>query len=380
MTEEYLHFLWDNKRIMSTQLQLTNGEVVSIKNFGRYNAFLKGPDFFHGVISIDGIELHGPIELHVKSSDWYLHKHHLDANYNNVILHVVHEHDKEIVQNGRVIPTLELFSLIDEIHYLQYKRILNNSRTILCGTELTTVESTIIHEMLSKNIYVKLNKKVELIRSYAQSSDNMWELFLAAAFGLNHNKEAFLDLVSSVSIKEIKKCSPEKRYQLLLAESGMMIKDGGYKLNWHFKGARPKNFPTVRLKQYAYFLEELKMDDLASLKDTHLILSLFHSRTETVRRNSRISKSLFDLLIINAVVPYLWYLAEEKPDYLLQEIALEILEKTSPEHNGIVKKWKEIGLNAKSAYESQGLIALYRYYCCRKKCLSCGIGRMVLNY
>ena len=106
MTEDYLHFLWNNKRILAPDLTLVNGNALTVLSFGNYNKYLKGPDFNFAAIELDGIKFYGPIEIHVKSSDWYAHKHHLDSNYNSVILHVVYEHDKEVVQDGRHLPVL----------------------------------------------------------------------------------------------------------------------------------------------------------------------------------------------------------------------------------------------------------------------------------
>ena len=60
--------------------------------------------------------------MHVRSSDWYRHKHHLDDNYNNVILHVVYINDKQVIQNGVRLPTLELKNHIDERHFQKYMR------------------------------------------------------------------------------------------------------------------------------------------------------------------------------------------------------------------------------------------------------------------
>ena len=44
-------------------------------------------------ITYDALEWSGNVEVHVKSSDWFSHQHHLDKNYDSVILRVVWEDD-----------------------------------------------------------------------------------------------------------------------------------------------------------------------------------------------------------------------------------------------------------------------------------------------
>ena len=86
-----------------------------------------------------------------------------------------------------------------------------------------------------------------------------------------------------------------------------------------------------------------------------------------------------DHLVVNAIVPYLWYLGEREEDDRMYSLAEEELRKMRSEDNGIVKKWRSLGVKLKSAYDSQSLLALYRYYCNAKKCLSCEAGNKVLN-
>jgi hypothetical protein len=59
---------------------------------------------FNAQIKI-GNQMWAEVEIHLKSSDWYVHHHERDAAYENVILHVVWEHDTEIYRkNNTEIP------------------------------------------------------------------------------------------------------------------------------------------------------------------------------------------------------------------------------------------------------------------------------------
>ena len=108
MNEDFLHFVWKFKLFANNNLRLTSNEYLEILKFGMHN-FNAGPDFLNAQIKIDGQVWVGNIEIHLKSSDWYLHKHETDPNYDAVILHVVWEHDVDIyMKNSKPLPTLEL--------------------------------------------------------------------------------------------------------------------------------------------------------------------------------------------------------------------------------------------------------------------------------
>ena len=66
-----------------------DGRAVRVCNPGRLNGG-PGPDFRDAIIEIDGAELRGDVELHVRASAFRSHGHHLDRAYNNLALHVVY--------------------------------------------------------------------------------------------------------------------------------------------------------------------------------------------------------------------------------------------------------------------------------------------------
>ena len=103
MEEKYLHLIWEMKRLPSNELTTVDGAQIQILSFGIRNDDFAGADFFYGKVSYDGITHFGMIEIHVKSSDWCRHGHQTDSRYNNVILHVVYEYDKPVIQNLSLI-------------------------------------------------------------------------------------------------------------------------------------------------------------------------------------------------------------------------------------------------------------------------------------
>ena len=67
-----------------------------------------GPDARDAVIELDGAELCGDVELHLRASGWRAHGHHDDPAYARVVLHVVEENDGATLvtphAGGRAIP------------------------------------------------------------------------------------------------------------------------------------------------------------------------------------------------------------------------------------------------------------------------------------
>ena len=117
-SEKQAALIW--QQVVGKELTSPEDELVSVIYPGRTNGD-NGPDFRDAVIVNKSRLTKGDVEVHVKSSDWYSHEHHTDAEYNNVILHVVMWHDcnsATLLQSGKPVPVLCLAKALRHQAYL----------------------------------------------------------------------------------------------------------------------------------------------------------------------------------------------------------------------------------------------------------------------
>ena len=106
--ELLLHFCWKHKLFPLGQLYTADGQELEIIDVGLHN-HNAGPDFFNAKMKIGGTLWVGNVEIHQRSSDWYLHGHQNDSSYNNVVLHVCSKVNREVrTADGRLIPQFQL--------------------------------------------------------------------------------------------------------------------------------------------------------------------------------------------------------------------------------------------------------------------------------
>lgn len=106
VVERVLQWAW-NQRILPSKGNQSE-PAIKILYAGDWNQDAPGPDFQNAILEFDGLTWHGSIEIHLKASDWYRHKHHTDLNYHNVILHVVAYNDKPVLIEGIPLITYEI--------------------------------------------------------------------------------------------------------------------------------------------------------------------------------------------------------------------------------------------------------------------------------
>ncbi|MES2588591.1 MAG: DUF2851 family protein [Bacteroidota bacterium] len=395
MKEDYLHAIWRLKRFPVSNLFLTDGRSLKIKNTGNHNLDA-GPDFFNGSVEIDEITWHGNIEIHVKSSDWYLHKHQVDKAYSNVILHVVFQHDKDVFIGKHKIPTLELKPHIDIQHLENYDKLLQNKTWIPCQNSLQEINQTVISKQIEKASYARLKRKSKLLNhTFENLNSDLLALYFeiyAKVFGLKVNTIPFIELTKHIDLKTFWKVNEKQREILILGVAGFFQDEVRFQLlsekvewsylkkkfsltemdlsSWKFKGLRPPSFPNLKLTQFA---------ELCSQKDFFKIHELNLNEILALQKKLHFSHNFRDNILINAIIPIMWFHFERSSDEKYKVLALELLSLTQVENNQIINKWKNLGIKCKSSFESQGLLELKNELCAKSKCLSCKIGLEILK-
>ena len=421
MKEDFLHHVWQHKKFAVTKLQTTTGESIQILNSGQYLQ-LAGPDFFNAQLIIGNQKWAGNIEIHLKSSDWYLHQHEKDTAYDSVILHVVWEHDTPVFrENNTEIPTVELkkYVPLEEVH--KYQSLVATKAWIYCENQIAQIPSFVFDHWLTRLYFERLERKSAEIEKLLSDSNNDWEavLFcmLAKNFGLNTNGLTFLDMAKGIPFSVIRKeaFSLVKLEALFFGQANMLsydfqdqyaknlgqeydylahkynLKEKGYTSVAFFKH-RPDNFPTIRLAQLAalYHKEHnlfSKLIQTNSLSDLYRLFNVSvseywdtHYNFDKIssKKRKKISTSFMDLLILNTIVP-LKFAYDKFRNQANEEALLSIVEAIPSEKNAIIEKFKEIGVISTSAFESQALLQLKNEYCEAKKCLQCAIGLQLLK-
>lgn len=422
MQEDFLHYIWKFQKFSKKQLQTVDGQTIEIIAQGAHNN-LAGPDFFTAQIRINKQVWAGNVEIHIKSSDWYAHHHESDPAYDNVILHVVWEHDTDVYRkDNAIIPTLELKSRITESVLHNYQQLFYEPKKwINCENDFPEIDSFLLQNWLDRLYFERLENKSTVIFELLSRSKNNWEavLFqmLAKNFGLNTNGNAFLNLATSFDFTVLQKIQQKQTEveALLFGQAGLLEKPiendyyqslqntyqflkNKYKLsNQHlapvqFFRLRPVNFPTIRLAQLAalYTKENQLFSKLMAAKSKKDIAAYFNVQTSpfwdthysftstSAKRKKSISSSFIDLVIINTIAALKFCYAKEQAKDVSQEIAT-LIESLPAEKNRITDKFNTLKPVAQNALQSQALIELKNNYCTPNKCLQCAIGNHLIG-
>ncbi|MFC4636522.1 DUF2851 family protein [Dokdonia ponticola] len=423
MREDFLHYLWKYKKFAFAKAKTTTNIAITITSLGEHN-HLAGPDFFNSRLRIGEQEWAGNVEIHIKSSDWYAHGHETDPAYDNVILHVVWEHDVDIFRSDNsALPTLQLKEYVDKEALESYTTLFENQskKWINCEVKLPDVPDHIWNHWQERLYFERLERKTETIREIVRQSKNDWEatlfVMLMRAFGTSVNGDSFQSLAAHLDFSVIRKCAQEPfRLEALLLGAGGLLPDdsvdsyalqlqGEYEFVQHkfqvdtqgvlpiqFFKLRPDNFPTIRLSQVAMLYHTIpglfqKLMEVTHLDEFYDLLQVqastywdthYSFATSQKKRVKKMSKAFVDLLLINTIIPikfaYSQYIGKDQTATILDFITA-----IQAEQNSIIKKYNTLRPKAENALQSQALIQLKKEYCNVHKCLQCSVGNWLIG-
>jgi len=425
--EKQAALLW--QQVVGKELPSTEDELVSVIYPGRTNGD-NGPDFRDAVIANEFHLTKGDVEVHVKSSDWYSHEHHSDAEYNNVILHVVMWHDctsATLLQSGKPVPVLCLAKALRHQAYLL-------PHQLPCCQILDHMDKQTLEKLLNTAGEERFKQKAmhfqaEILR-FAKKEEAGQVLFrgMMRALGYAKNTKPFEDLADRMPLNSIESREGLALKQaLLLGTAGLLPsqrrqgkfarekevqeleqiwQSAGKKVktmresDWNFSHIYPNNSPVRRIVAQGYLLERycegkllagiLQLVKEAPLPKGHQALENgltvagdgywrdhfdFDVRSKT-KISALLGNSKAGEIIVNVILPFAFSWGELANETKLTENAIELY-RNYPKltENCITRHMaKQLCLEDISdftACHQQGLIHIFRNYCREGSCSQC---------
>lgn len=415
-SEELLQHIWQFGLYNQHDLATVNGENLQVLHPGELNRNA-GPDFTGAHLRIGGMEWAGNVELHYRTSDWRRHGHQRNPRYDNVLLHVVFEHDAPF----EAAPCLELQHRIPKLLLRRYQALKESAAFVPCAPLLHRVDEDTWGPWKAHLLHARLQRKAGVLLRWLEQSRFNWEEVcfraIAQGFGMPVNTDAFLRLSFSMPFMLLARQRQHlhRLEALLFGQSGMLagsftdaypqelqreylFLQHKHKLEpmpahgWQWLRMRPSSFPTIRIACFAallhnspHFFSRLRETD--SLREAERLFfvepsaywrSHYRFDIPAVRTNG-IGKGTVQHLFINAVAPLLHLYGDymELPQY--KQRALRFLEELPPENNRVLRGWADENVLAAHAGDSQALLQLKQNYCDSKNCLQCGVGVRLLR-
>lgn len=424
MNEDLLSFIWRFQYFEKKGLQTDQNRPLSIIRPGHRN-HNAGPDFPDARLMIDGVLWVGCVEIHVRSSDWFVHAHQHDGAYDGVILHVVWENDAPATRrDGTTVPTLVLNGLVTASVIERYRLLQDEKETVPCHSQFAAVSQIQKYAMLDRVLLERLERKALEIQHLLETNQQDWEQtayqWLGRHFGHKLNDAPFLRLTTIVPWKVIRKHADRliQVEALLFGCAGLISEDSEdvyirqlqqefrflsakYRLHdrimqpheWKYARLRPAGFPTVRMAQFARllcntggFLNRFVVSEhFDEVRDLFRISQSAYWREHfLVGRKARkqvpaLGQEAADLLIVNAAVPLLVACSLQRQQPELLDKAIYWLSEIPAEDNRITREWTSLGMRVKTAADSQALIEWFNNYCTPRRCLKCTVGGALIR-
>lgn len=371
-SENLLQWVWENLLFDIGELVTEKDSSVKIHNPGSLN-HTDGPDFSHAIIEIDGMIWHGSVEIHLRSSGWEQHGHHLDENYNQVILHVVAEQSPKnvILENGGSPHTLNLLPYLPE-ELKQFITHFRSSSHLPCVNGLHYISPEAFRMQIQKAHREYFEKKVnDLMAFYSpdQLPTKAWKdalvISIFDAFGIAYNRKPMQEMGRWFLLQEV-----EDEVRLIdraFCVAGFTGSESVF--SWNYKGVRPNNHPRRRVEQ------AIKL----SLKILKMPMETFFEESpdfffESISKKAGVNHLNRTQIIYGTVfLPAIYLLGTLFGSKKISEQAHRLWESLhTPIPKGLLKKIEGInGIDREDYAAKLGSIHQLKAYCSSGRCTEC---------
>ena len=425
--EKLISHIWDGGHFIRHNLRAKDGRRIEIISRGKWNED-SGADFINAKIKIGNKIYTGDVEIHLRNSDWRVHHHDRDPNYNSTILHVAFWDGGFSLltkkQNGDRIPTLILSDYLDRSIGKLWKDM-SIEKSLRYGCKITP-------ESLDKAGMDRFFQKAKIFatRMNDVGEDQLLYESIMEALGYSKNRNPFIDLAQKAPLRMLFGYSPEKIQAILFDTAGLLpdkrqfdeetlsylseiepaiwglkIQDRMPAKAWRFFRIRPSNFPTKRIAAMSFiisssekslmelFLLAFRMDKDERISIPDRLVDILAPRaygywtTHYIfgeRRHAEkqflIGKDRASDIIINSILPVILAYAQRKQNIELQNLVMKIYTDYGRLQDNRITRYfadKAFQNNEKyasvvnSALRQQGLIHIYKNYCIDNDCCTC---------
>lgn len=398
----------------------TCGKPVVVNYLGEWNRGA-GPDFKECVVTIDGVEHKGDIELDPTPAEWERHGHAVNPAFNGVLLHVsfggfsVNSFCR--TANQREVPQVH----ITEVPESLIKRT-EGSLPGFCAEEFSNWSQGEVDRLLRASAHHRLGQKAERLSRQIKAvglNETLWQS-LATTIGYRPNAQAMRLLSQRLKADTIKNIGDhESRLAILLGTAGFLSVDlyekapqdtqdylqnlweswwrersrheldEGRSIPWTMHGQRPVNHPHRRVASLASLWSALHLildtvkspnqtrltelgESLTSLKDEFWSRHYTLTSDRSANHLSLFGADKYRELISNFLVP-IWYLTDQEAafDYYTSIKSSSKNEQVKRSLERLFAQHPTVSQFAKYSYQQQGLQQLYHDFCLRHGCLRC---------
>jgi len=222
VAEKQVILIW--QQLNGEVLTVTGGERIGIVYPGRANGD-SGPDFRGAVITNRSRFVQGDVEVHTEAGDWRRHGHHLDARYNDTVLHVAlwpGPHSDTVLQSGRSIPVLCLAEALRHQAYLL-------PRSLPCAGTVNRIGREGVMTLLRATGESRFRLKATrfqneiLLSRQKEHAGQVLHKGMMRALGYSRNTKPFEELASRIPISYIESTEgPIEIQALLLGTAGLL--------------------------------------------------------------------------------------------------------------------------------------------------------------